>query len=92
MSVETICANGSAVVDSKGVKTMESVTNTLEMVFSAGKSTFTVSIPNPKVGLTLDEVKEKAPDIANVMMTRSGVRLGDFIKADITQNTRTPLT
>ena len=72
---------------------MESVTNnTLEMVFSAGKSTFTVSIPNPKVGLTLDEVKEKAPDIANVMMTRSGVRLGDFIKADITQNTRTPLT
>ena len=71
---------------------MESVTNTLEMVFSAGKSTFTVSIPNPKVGLTLAEVKEKAPDIANVMMTRSGVRLGDFIKAEISKNSRTPLT
>ena len=71
---------------------MESTTKTLEMVFSAGKSTFTVSIPNPKDDLSLDEVKAKAHDIANIMTTRSGVRLGDFIKAEINENRRTPLS
>lgn len=71
---------------------MESTTKTLEMVFSAGKSTFTVSIPNPKADLTLDEVKAKAPDIANIMTNRSGVRLGDFIKAEINENRRTALS
>lgn len=64
----------------------------LELTFTtAGTSTVTFSIDDPKDGLTLTEVQQKAPDIAKVLVTRSGVQAVALKKATIVNTTSTDL-
>lgn len=57
---------------------------TLQLVFAAGgNATSTLSIANPKDGLTLDEVKAGAAKIQEIFVTRSGAELTGFKKAVI---------
>lgn len=54
----------------------------LELVFTtAGKGTVSFSVDNPKEGLTLAEVQEKAPTLAKILVTRSGVAAGELKSA-----------
>ena len=60
----------------------------LELTFTtAGTSTVTFSIDDPKDGLTLTEVQQKAPDIAKVLVTRAGVQAVALKKATIVNTT-----
>ncbi len=64
----------------------------LELIFTtAGTSTVTLSVDDPKDDLTLAEVKQKAPDIAKVLVTRSGVQAVELKKATIVNTTSTDL-
>ena len=60
----------------------------LELVFATtGKSTVTFSIDSPKAGLTLAEVKEKAPTLAKILVTRSGLVAGELKSAKLVKTT-----
>lgn len=57
---------------------------TLQLVFNAGSNaTSTMTIANPKDGLTLDEVKTAAAKIQAVLVSRSGADITGFKKAVI---------
>lgn len=57
---------------------------TLKLVFNAGSNaTSTMTIANPKDGLTLDEVKTAAAKIQAVLVSRSGADITGFKKAVI---------
>ncbi|WP_444196203.1 DUF2922 domain-containing protein [Dialister succinatiphilus] len=57
---------------------------TLQLVFAAGSNaTSTVTINNPKDGVTLDEVKAGAAKIQEIFVTRSGADFTGFKKAVI---------
>lgn len=57
---------------------------TLQLVFNAGSNaTSTMTISNPKDGLTLDEVKTAAAKIQAVLVSRSGADITGFKKAVI---------
>lgn len=65
---------------------------TLEFTFAtAGTNTITVTLDNPKDDLTLETVRTKAPDIANIMVNRSGVQATNLLKAEVVSTTREEL-
>lgn len=65
---------------------------TLQLVFAAGSNaTSTLTIANPKDGLTLDEVKAAVVKIQPIMVTRSGAALTSFKKAVIVNTTEEEL-
>ena len=65
---------------------------TLQLVFAAGSNaTSTLTIANPKDGLTLDEVKAAVAKIQPIMVTRSGAEFTGFKKAVIVSTTEEEL-
>lgn len=65
---------------------------TMQLVFAAGSNaTSTLTIANPKDGLTLDEVKAAVAKIQPIMVTRSGAALTGFKKAVIVNTTEEEL-
>lgn len=65
---------------------------TLELTFAtAGTNTITVTLDNPKDDLTLETVRTKASDIANIMVNRSGVQATNLLKAEVVNTTREEL-
>lgn len=68
------------------------IMKTLELTFAtAGTNTITVTLDNPKDDLTLETVRTKAPDIANIMVNRSGVQATNLLKAEVVSTTREEL-
>ena len=65
---------------------------TLQLVFAAGSNaTSTLTIANPKDGLTLDEVKAAVAKIQPIMVTRSGAEFTGFKKVVIVSTTEEEL-
>mgnify|MGYP002711718875 CR=1 FL=1 len=65
---------------------------TLQLVFAVGtNASSTISIANPKDGVTLDEVKAGAAKIQEIFVTRSGADFTGFKKAVIVTTTEQPL-
>ena len=65
---------------------------TLQLVFAAGSNaTATITIANPKDGLTLDEVKAAVAKIQPIMVTHSGAEYTGFKKAVIVSTTEEEL-
>ncbi len=64
----------------------------LELTFTtASKSTISLTIADPKENLTLTEVQTKAPAIAAVLVSRSGLTADKLIKAVIVNTTEEEL-
>jgi hypothetical protein len=64
----------------------------LELTFStAGTSTISLTIADPKDNLTLAEVQQKAPAIAAVLVSRSGIAANKLLKAVIVSTTEEEL-
>lgn len=65
----------------------------LELTFTtaSGKSTISLSIADPREDLTLAEVQQKAPAIAAVLVSRSGLSADKLSKAVIISTTEEAL-
>lgn len=61
---------------------------TLNLVFrTSGKSTMTVTLANPKVSLTREEVNAAAAKLIPILITRSGAEVTELEKVTISTTT-----
>ncbi len=58
---------------------------------TAGKSDLTVTLEGPKDGLTLEECRQAAEKMKDILLTRSGVEVTGFKKATLSETTETDL-
>ena len=65
---------------------------TLKLTFStSSKRNYTMSIPNAKEDLTLDEVKSAAAKLMKVLVNSSGLELTGLVKAEVTTSSTAEL-
>ncbi len=64
----------------------------LELTFTTGKSTMTITLDNPKEDLTLATVKAEAAKMIPVLITRAGAEVTGLEKAEIVNTTREALS
>ena len=66
---------------------------TLNLVFStAGKKEMTITLSNPKEGLTREEVNAAAAKMIPILVTRSGAEVTALAKATISTTTTEELS